>query len=93
MSQNISIAGPNLRGPNRRKGTFHIHAYGCADIKRAAKSDPMFRDENLLTFVARDRREIAEEIYDNGIMEDTETGEDYLFDFYFAPCVKLPVRS
>jgi hypothetical protein len=33
---------------------------------------------------------VAEHIYDNGIMEDNETGADYVHDFHFAPCVTLP---
>jgi hypothetical protein len=78
----VSIAGPNLL--DQSKGTFNVHAAGCGDIKRSR--DIAFRSDHLLTEDVQSRVEVAELIYDNGIMQEDETGADYLFDFWFAPC-------
>lgn len=93
MSQALHVVGPNLR--DQSKGSFHVHAAGCRDMKRMAKRDPEF-DFELRQHPQGDEFstcvEVAESVYDNGIMTDDETGEDYLHDFYFAPCVTIPVR-
>lgn len=91
MSQHLHVVGPNLR--DQSKGSFHVHAVGCRDMQRMARRDPEFAAElrqypegvEFSTCV-----EVAEYIYDNGIMSDDETGADYLSDFYFAPCVTIP---
>jgi hypothetical protein len=85
--QKVAIIGPNLR--DQSKGSFVVHAKECRDLAKLARSEPMARGENPLVFTAESRVEIAEAIYDNGIMEDGETGADYLHDFHFCPCVKL----
>lgn len=37
----VFIAGPNLR--DQSKGTFEVHAEGCADIAKKAARDPEFK--------------------------------------------------
>ena len=94
MSQALHVVGPNLQ--DQSQGSFHVHAVGCRDMQRMARRDPEFATElgvypegnEFDTLV-----EVAEYIYDNGIMGEDETGADYLSDFYFAPCVKLPTKG
>lgn len=92
MSQSLYVVGPNLR--DQSKGSFHVHDANCGDMQRMARRDSAFamelRDGRPVEF--KTQVEVAEYVYDNGIMTDDETGEDYLFDFHFAPCVKIPVR-
>lgn len=86
----VTVCGPNLR--DQSKGTFHVHAAGCADLKRGARKDIAYRDG--WTIDAETRVDVAEDVYDNGIMQEDETGADYLFDFYFFPCcAALPVGA
>ena len=90
-SQRLVVVGPNLPASLSHLGTFHVHAEGCADLKRGAirpYAEQEIRDGGAIEF--RTQVEVAEHIYDNGIMTEDETGADYLFDFHFAPCVHLP---
>lgn len=84
MSQSVTIIGPNLR--DQSKGTFHVHAAGCADLKRLAHREPEAA-EYPLTFEAESLTEVCDEVYPPEDFE-YESGE-YLFDFYIAPCVTL----
>lgn len=88
-TQRLVIVGPNLPATLNRKGEFHVHAEGCAHLKRNplrtyAQGEPAYEFATCV--------EVAEHVYDNGIMTEDETGEDYLFDFHFAPCVTLPTK-
>jgi hypothetical protein len=92
--QALHVVGPNLR--DQSQGSFHVHAVGCRDMQRMARRDPEFAAElrscpDGVEFSTR--IEVAEYIYDNGIMDEDETGADYLHDFHFAPCVAIPVSS
>jgi hypothetical protein len=80
----VTIIGPNLR--DQSKGTFHVHAEGCADIARSARRDPAFRDG--WTIEAASATEVSDAVYPP---EDFggESG-DNVSDFHFAPCAKLP---
>jgi hypothetical protein len=86
MSQTVTVIGPNLR--DQSKGSFHVHAAGCADIKRSARRDPEF--ENGWDIDAENLTEVVDAVYPP---EDfgCESGE-YLDEFHIAPCVKLPVQ-
>jgi hypothetical protein len=81
----VYVIGPNLR--DQSKGQFHVHAAGCADVKRMARREPAYRDElehgpvDLPTMEA-----VGRHMYDNGIMSEEETGLDYLSEFHFFPC-------
>lgn len=89
----VRIVGPNLL--DQSKGSFHVHAANCSDLTRMAKRDFAYRDELLNGgwYDVRSRCEVAEIIYDNGIMQEGESGLDYLFDFYFFPCCDKLVTS
>lgn len=80
----VTIAGPNLR--DQSKGSFHVHAAGCADIAKAAARDPEFRPGRAWTFDVVDRLEVSEAVYGDIIEENGDTPANYLGDFYFAPC-------
>lgn len=88
MPQRVVIVGPNLR--DQSKGTFHVHAEGCADLKRS----PNLRHEDQSMVVeATSLIDVEQYIYgpDAGDF-DVEPGT-VLDDFHFAPCVNLPVQS
>jgi hypothetical protein len=90
-TQKVHIVGPNL--VDQSKGSFHVHAVGCGDMKRMAKRDPEFALELEQEASASEYctlTEICDAVYDPDDFE-CESGE-YLNDFHFAPCVKLPVK-
>jgi hypothetical protein len=82
MSQRIVVVGPNLR--DQSKGTFHVHAEGCADLRRS----PNLRHEDQSFVIDCDTlTQMCDAVYPP---EDfgCESGE-YLYDFHVAPCVHL----
>lgn len=85
----VNIIGPNLR--DQSKGSFHVHAAGCADIARRYQGD----DGAGIDIEVASRCDAAAYIYDNGIMEENgDSPADYLFDFHFAPCcASLPENA
>jgi hypothetical protein len=88
MTQNLYVVGPNLR--DQSKGSFHVHAEGCRDMQRMAKRDQEFQvelDNGAVEFDSLTG--VVDYCYPPGDFE-CESGE-YMSDFHFAPCVKLPV--
>lgn len=88
MSQRVTVVGPNLPGSLQRIATFHVHAEGCADLKRGAIRPHAAQG---WTIEARSLTEVCDEVYPPEDFE-CESGE-YLFDFHFAPCVNLPEKG
>lgn len=87
-TQTVTIVGPNLR--DQSKGTFHVHAAGCADLTRNRN----LRGEQTMTINASSLEGIAANVYEDIIAEnDGNTGADYLGEFHFAPCVTLPAAE
>jgi hypothetical protein len=78
----VTICGPNLR--DQSKGTFHVHAAGCADLIKHARREPEY--SNGWTIEAFSRAHVCDEVYPPGDFE-CEPGE-YVHDFHFFPCVK-----
>ena len=78
----VTICGPNLR--DQSKGQFHVHAEGCADLKRGAQREPEYR--NGWTIEAANRIEVCDEVYPPEDFE-CESG-DYVDEFYFFPCTE-----
>lgn len=76
----VTICGPNLR--DQSKGSFHIHAAGCADLKRGARLEPEYR--NGWTIDADSRLEVCEDVYPSDQYE-CEPG-DFIYDLHFFPC-------
>jgi hypothetical protein len=89
-TQTLYVIGPNLR--NQSKGSFHVHDATCADVARMAHQDPAYAEElhNGAAHEFNSQVQVAEYVYDNGIMGDDETGADYVHDFHFFPCVTIP---
>lgn len=87
----VDIAGPNLPRPLCDKGTLHVHAHGCADLKKSAYA----RAGEPWTIDAVSRQEVILDIYSNQIDESDSTWDDpaYETDVYFAPCCKALPRT
>lgn len=83
----LFIAGPNLR--DQTKGTFHVHAAYCADIRRQLRSEPEYA--NGWTVEVKTQTEVCDDIYPPDDFE-CESGQ-YLYDIHFFPCCEtIPVR-
>ena len=97
----LTISGPNPHG-----GMFHVHATGCADLKRGvyrhlSASNPfseMYEEEH------EDVQSVVLSVFDNGIMDEQDgpvTYQDFVSEFKFFPCTaglpdlvnELEVRS
>ena len=79
----VTICGPNLR--DQSKGQFHVHAEGCADLRRGAIREPEYR--HGWTIDATSREQVADEVYADIIDENPgTTAGDYVSDFHFFPC-------
>lgn len=84
--QRVTIVGPNL--PRQAQATFHVHAEGCADLKRGWIKD--YAPDGW-TIEATSLTDVCDEVYPPEDFE-CESGA-YLYDFHIAPCVTLPVSS
>lgn len=86
----VRVVGPNLNDQTR--GTFHVHADGCADLKKYGPGRRFGGDEYGERETPLDvdtALEVVEEIYADQLDENPDvTAADWLDDFYFAPCVK-----
>jgi hypothetical protein len=83
-TQSVTIIGPNLR--DQSKGSFHVHATGCADIARMAHRDPAYRDADW-SMEATCRDAVVLEVYSDMIEHnDCEPIEGYRDDLHFFPC-------
>lgn len=86
----VTIIGPNLR--KQDKGQFHVHAEGCADIRRDPKRYGYVFASPHWTIDADTQYAVVEEIFSDMIFHnDMSPAEDYLSEVHFAPCVKLPL--
>lgn len=84
----LTIIGPNLA--DQSKGSFHVHAAGCADLKRGQYRN-LYRGDTGTYHEDHDSiRSVVDSIYgpqSGGFYEESETTwADYVSDFYFAPC-------
>jgi hypothetical protein len=83
----VTVCGPNLR--DQSKGTFHVHAAGCADLARGAKREPEYA--NGWTIEVASAVEVCDEVYPPEDFE-CESG-DNLAEFHFFPCVSALTTS
>lgn len=85
---NVVICGPNLR--DQKKGQFHVHVEGCADLKRMLKREPAYKEGWLLED-PDSKQEIVEHIYEDhmreAIMENGHIDWREFDDVYLFPCV------
>lgn len=87
----VTICGPNLR--DQSKGDFHVHAAGCADLRRGAAREPEYR--HGWTIDASSRESVAGEVYADIIAENPgSTAADYVETMHFFPCCgELPMND
>jgi hypothetical protein len=79
----VTICGPNLR--DQSKGSFHVHAAGCADLVRGARREPEYRSDWTIEAATRD--DVVLEVYSDMILaNDCDPIEDYRSDLHFFPC-------
>jgi hypothetical protein len=84
----VTICGPNLR--DQSKGTFHVHAEGCADLQRGARREPEYAKG--WTIDAASLVEVCDEVYPPEDFE-CESGE-WTYDFHVFPCASaLPTGT
>lgn len=83
--QRLTIVGPNLS--DQSLGDFHVHAAGCADLKRNRN---LRNEDQSWTLRAHSKLAVAEHIYEDIIDENPDvSASGYLSTIHFAPCVKL----
>ena len=88
----VNVIGPNLADPGE---AFHVHAAGCADVKR----NPLYRGHRIEVEGFTDLIEMSLVIYADQIEEDTsgrderQVADQYLTDFRVFPCCTLPVDA
>lgn len=85
----VVIVGPNLRDQSR--GDFHVHAEGCADLRR--DRNVRYEDQSWVVEAEGSRDElmefVAEDIYCDIMAENgDEDASGYVELIHFAPCVK-----
>lgn len=83
----VTVIGPNLR--DQSKGTFHVHAAGCADIARNIRTEPMYAEGHTADYASL--AEACDDVYPPEQF-DCESGE-YVDEFHVFPCAaSLPLR-
>lgn len=86
MTARVICIGPNL--PDQTRGSFHVHAVGCADIDRSYRSREFDTDKTNVIEV-NTLEELVEYVYADQLREEEDaTASDYANDFYVFPCVK-----
>lgn len=88
--QRVVIVGPNLPSSLQRLGQHHVHAEGCADLKRGAIRP--YAETEAYVAEARSMTEIGEDLYADFLAEGSMQPDEVLMDLHFAPCVTLPVQ-
>ena len=67
----VRVCGPNLRHQN--KGTFHVHAHDCGDLKHYGPGGKYGGDQdgmNEQLVIDATVMKIVFAVYDNGILEE-----------------------
>lgn len=88
MSESVTILGPNLpRIPETQAHgeTFHVHATGCADIRRYGQHE---RSGIAWTTAVDSFAQLARDVYADQIDEGSMTVDDAMSDIWLAPCVR-----
>lgn len=89
----VHIIGPNLA--DQSNGDFHVHAKGCADVKRSALyRSPEFKSDRDSTVDVESVRDIVEYVYADQIGEGSMSWGDGVSSLYVLPCVgELPSET
>jgi hypothetical protein len=88
MSVSVVCIGPNL--PDQSKGSFHVHAAGCADVTRSPDyRSREFASDKTNSITIETLTDLVEYVYADQLAEDEESSaSDYASDFYLFPCVR-----
>lgn len=98
-TQRVNVLGPNLNQAGCALGTMHVHAAGCADIKRSARKYGYVlgapeRGGNGWEIDVESMEDIVEHVYPAGDFEytgpDDENYGSYRGDIHMFPCVTVP---
>lgn len=89
---NLTIIGPNLL--DQSKGAFHVHATGCAHLRRAEYRNLRGGDTGAFIEDHDSVRSVVDSIYgpaSGSFYEDADLNpetawREYETDFWFAPC-------
>lgn len=84
----IVCIGPNL--PDQRKGSFHVHAKGCADVVRNRDYlSPEFAFDKTNGIEAETMAEVVKYVYADQLAEDADlTIDDCVNDFHVFDCAQ-----
>lgn len=84
----VHVIGPNL--PDQSNGSFHVHAEGCADVKRNRDyRSPEFKTDRETTVDVADMDELVAYVYADQLAEDDSLkASDLVNDFYVFGCAK-----
>lgn len=90
--QTVTVIGPNLPRPLSDTGTMHVHAAGCADIKRTygrhrLEAPPWSIDAETVAQIIEDIYPAEDFCYDPA---DPAEYSAYRGDVHVFPCVTLP---
>lgn len=81
----VVVIGPNL--PDQTRGSYHVHAAGCADIGRSRDyRSPEFAYDKTNPIAVADRDEIVEYVYADQIGGGDMTVADGRGDLHVFPC-------
>jgi hypothetical protein len=89
-TQHVRVFGPNLR--DQSKGTFHVHAEGCADNRHYGPGKRYGGDDYdgwLMEAASHD--DVGDSIYEDHIAEGSMEPGEGKHDCHFFPCVKMGV--
>lgn len=91
----VHIIGPNL--PDQTKGSFHIHAEGCEDVKRSRNyRGPEFESDRANTVDVESLTDVIAYTMADQLDEEEDDFDPLTWsgDFYVFPCVTgLPDRN
>lgn len=95
MTMKVEIVGPNLPALLERFGSMHVHADGCADLRRGALGQvrKTLRGGHDWQIEVSSVREVVESCYGDQIAESDGHWEEYVGDLHFAPCTSTLPRS
>ena len=79
----VVICGPNLN--DQSKGQYHVHAEGCADLRRMANREPEYTRGWAIDAETRDDAVMG--VYEDMILyNDQDPIEFFRHDLHFFPC-------
>jgi hypothetical protein len=96
MPTKVRVFGPNLSSIGQQKGTFHVHAIGCADNAHYGPGRKYGGDDRGEMMKATSREDIVRDIYSDHMADETGDPADADWrdydDLYLAPCVHFCTR-